>query len=143
MTLRKHTHLLFIAAILTLLSSCQKQSPAPAAEQSEVINNAPTLTLDDGKKWQVDTHTRQSMQSLSSLVEQSPPEKLAQAMAGGINTLFEGCTMSGPAHDQLHIILTDMLSQVNGLYSTTTPEERNTEIQNIKKTLQTYHTHFE
>lgn len=144
-TLSGFTSVFFVAFMLVLLGSCQKKTASPDSKSQEpVIEDAALLlSLNDGEKWQVDDHTRQSIKRLTILVEQTPPEELGQAMAGEINLLFKGCTMTGPAHDQLHLILAEMLGRVNGLYSSDTAEERKVEISAIKNLLDKYGAHFE
>lgn len=124
-------------------SGCEKHdSPARPLSKHEATPEA-TLSLNEGKKWQVDEHTRKSVLQMKRLVENTAPDELGKSMAGEISNLFKGCTMQGPAHDQLHLFLTDLLGNVNGLYSSTTPDERSVEIRAIRKSLKRFDSFFE
>jgi hypothetical protein len=80
---------------------------------------------------------------MTVLVEKTPQDRLGKAMAGEISILFEGCTMQGPAHDQLHVFLTGLLGEVNGLYSSKTREERSVEVKAIRGSIKEFGVFFE
>ena len=80
------------------------------------------LTLDDGKKWQVDESTRESATRLVALVDGAQTlgtveaaRALGQALDQELDTLVKGCKMTGPAHDQLHVFLVALFPRVEAL----------------------------
>ncbi len=134
---------LLLAFFLLIQSGCEKHdSPARPLSKHEATPEA-TLSLNEGKKWQVDEHTRKSVLQMKSLIENTAETELGKAMAGEISNLFKGCTMQGPAHDQLHLFLTDLLGNVNGLYSSETAGERSVEIEAIRRSLKKFDAFFE
>jgi len=81
------------------------------------------LELNDGRKWDMDTHTRASFlgmaQSFSSADRKSLAgdglKKLGTDLRNGVDKLIEGCTMEGAAHDQLHTYLMGYIPAVEKL----------------------------
>ena len=70
------------------------------------------LDLSSWQKWEVDNHTRQSAKTMSDLLNQTGPfaspsdaTALAEALDKERASLVRGCTMTGPAHEQLHAFL--------------------------------------
>ncbi len=63
--------------------------------------------LDDGKRWQMDDHTRASVGRMRDLIAQAgdDPAALGASLEDELETLIGGCTMKGPAHQQLHIFI--------------------------------------
>lgn len=113
-----------------------------AEELAEKASSVP-LSLDGGKKWQTDEHTRSSIRRIAALVESKAPAELGQALSGEINRLFAGCKLEGEAHNQLHIFLSELLAHVNGLYSAEDSESRKEEVAAITKLLAIYGEFFE
>ena len=95
-------------------------SPQPDAhEHGEAVVE---LALNDGEKWQVDDHTRGAASRLTEIVEVTAPidsvddaRVLGSAIDAEIATLIQGCTMTGPAHDQLHVFLVEVFPRVEEL----------------------------
>lgn len=112
-----------IAAMLVFsVASC---GPAKKAEEHEQQAASAGLELDGGKKWMADTHTAQSFVKMDELVSKSPAMtdtgalqdyvKLGTDIQEAINDLIRGCKMTGPAHEQLHLILVKLFPQVKAL----------------------------
>ncbi len=76
-----------------------------------------SFPLDDGKKWQMDEHTRASVGRVDGLVAGAGDDlgALADALDAEIQVLIKGCTMTGPAHDQLHVWLMALIPRIEGL----------------------------
>lgn len=133
------------ASVVLLSTACSddaaKTSADPPAGEPET--SATSLSLDAGKRWQTDEHTRASVARLKALMKTEAPETLGSALAGEINALFAGCTMQGAAHDQLHIYLADLLGHVISLHSSETPDERSLEIDAIQAQLKRFEQYFE
>ncbi len=134
---------LLFAVLTVIQSGCEKTQSLTTSDTEHEWAPEDELTLNKDKKWKVDDHTRNSIARMRVLVDTTKQDKLGIAMAGEIKTLFEDCTMQGPAHDQLHVFLTGLLGGVNGLYSSKTPEERSVEVTAIRKSLKQFDTFFE
>jgi hypothetical protein len=70
------------------------------------------FVLNDGKKWQMDEHTRNAIHNLNNIIKSKEHIKtlddyklLAVKLDEELLSLIRGCTMEGPAHDQLHIFI--------------------------------------
>lgn len=76
------------------------------------------LRLNAGKKWAMDEHTRAVFAKLRDAVSGESPASLqevsalANSLDGHLKELVAGCTMTGEAHDQLHIFLTSFMPSV-------------------------------
>ncbi len=108
------------------------------------------LQLNDGQKWPVDDHTRLSAQKLAELMAGSEPLQSvddARALADKLNeelkSLIQGCTMTGPAHDQLHLFLAALLPKVEELKTQTEIEPLQDIRTNIDSLIVAYEQHFE
>ncbi len=108
------------------------------------------LALDDGEKWQVDEHTRASSARLAALVgdAQTPASAedaraLGAALDAELDLLVQGCTMTGPAHDQLHVFLTAFIPQVTALKEVAEAGDAQPIREEIGSLLEAYEAHFE
>ncbi len=88
-------------------------------------NNKPhaKLTLNDGNKWAMDTHTKTVLQQMkndfsSVVISENNTEALkasGKQQQGHIQRLIKGCTMKGAPHDQLHLLLEKLIPAINTL----------------------------
>ena len=86
------------------------------------------IELNDGRKWPMDDHTRSTFAKMATSFLDSNTSSLAEEglrQAGSnlqldIQDLIKGCTMTGPAHDQLHVFLTGFMPAVGELSKTGT-----------------------
>ena len=105
-----------------LVAACQQEQQAHDDHAGHEMQNAPLkLSLNDGQKWQMDEHTRNSINTLHSIFELSEPVAVEDFNAIGketdaeVNNLIAGCTMEGGAHEQLHLFLGAFIPKVKGL----------------------------
>lgn len=84
------------------------------------------LQLNDGEKWQADQATNTAfirMQAVMSDYGQwmtdttsiSTFNQAGQRLQAELNTLFKTCSMKGPAHDELHVLLEQLIPKVKTL----------------------------
>ncbi|MCB0345368.1 MAG: hypothetical protein KDD66_09620 [Bdellovibrionales bacterium] len=86
-----------------------------------------SLELNQGKKWKADVHTMKSAEKMKKAADNFAKAngdlKLSDyhAQAGRqkeiLDQLIQGCTMSGPAHDQLHVWIVELLPNLKKLES--------------------------
>ena len=152
--IRALSYLVVFFGILFYLSSCGHNAddhghakPESAHENSD---SHLQLTLDNGKKWQVDEHTRLSSQRIHTLVHDAGSiGTVENARALGVHlkkeldTLVQGCTMTGPAHDQLHVFLVALMPKVAELTEQTDIHDLQITRDQIGSILEAYGTHFE
>ena len=108
------------------------------------------LTLNDGEKWQVDEHTRLSAARLSSLVggfetiaSVADARDLSEKLDQELDVLVKGCTMTGAAHDQLHVFLLALFPKVTDLQEKTDVSDLQRIREEIGSVLEAYAEHFE
>ncbi len=125
-------------------------APDSHAADDESHASGPQLELNDGKKWQVDEHTRTSAENITRLVNETELIRStadAQALAEGLDqeleSLVQGCTMTGPSHDQLHVFLVALLPKVNELKTKTDVDDLRITRAGISTLLDAYERHFE
>ena len=110
----------------------------------------PELRLDDGKKWQVDEHTRASAARIKEMVGESgaldsleAARALGERLDGELDVLVKGCTMTGAAHDQLHVWLVALVPRVEALKVETDVADLRSVRAEIDSLLAAYEAHFE
>ncbi len=108
------------------------------------------LTLNNGDKWPVDEHTRTSAKKIAGLVNSSETihsvedaRTLAGALDEELDVLVRGCTMTGPAHDQLHMFLVALFPKVEELKEKTDTSDLQSTREEIGSLLEAYENHFE
>lgn len=107
------------------------------------------LKLDGDKKWQMDDHTRsmfKKMETSFAASDHSSVDGLHQAgveLQGQVNELIKGCTMNGPAHDQLHQFLTGYIPAVESLAGAKDLESGRAQAMKVKAALDGYGNYFE
>ncbi len=81
------------------------------------------LALNNGSKWEMDEHTRtmsKQMKHTFLSAEHSNLEslnKLGKKLQSQLDVLIRGCTMTGEAHDQLHVFLSTHMPAIHALES--------------------------
>jgi hypothetical protein len=91
-----------------------EESVTSAAEELSV-------QLDDGKKWKANVETSQGVNKMMASVKKTTAKKikvledyrqLGASLQKDFNGIFQNCTMTGEAHDQLHNFLLPMVDMV-------------------------------
>lgn len=78
-----------------------------------------SLQLDHGVKWRLDEHTRAQFQIMHERLSSATSGKeLGSKLQHDVEQLIAGCTMTGDAHQQLHVFLAQFMPAVNALQET-------------------------
>jgi len=108
------------------------------------------LTLNDGEKWPTDEHTRLAAARLATRVDAAEnihSQEDALVLAGELDkeleSLVQGCTMTGPAHDQLHVFLLALFPKVAALKEEKEVEKLQRIRTDIDALFDAYEKHFE
>ncbi|PHQ81952.1 MAG: hypothetical protein COB69_03200 [Phycisphaera sp.] len=107
------------------------------------------LSLNDGKKWLMDDHTRTSIASLKGIVDGASIDSLESATAlggelkGAMTELIQGCTMEGPSHNMLHGFLGKFMPKLDSLTEAVNLEAAQGTFTEIKSMLAGYSNIFE
>lgn len=103
----------------------------------------------EGKKWEVDEHTHNSMQKISQTAKSSYVKTLEEFNELGVmlqnemKNLIAECTMQGEAHNQLHNYLTIIIPHIDGLVEAETKEDGEKHLQGVKAAVNDFYTTFE
>jgi len=108
------------------------------------------FVLNDGKKWQMDEHTRNSIKNLESLLKSKEQinsigeyKLIGENLDEELILLIRGCTMEGPAHDQLHVFLGYFYPMVQSLKKEENIEFSKNNLSEMESLFIEYHKHFE
>lgn len=121
----------------------EQQSQKPDRIGEEGIDG---MTLNSGKKWEMDKHTRQSFNDMTKsflnidigLLNQDELKSQGAILKESLDGLISGCTMEGEPHDQLHIFLMGYIPEVESLLETGSINNA----ENIQHYLQNYSKYF-
>ena len=106
------------------------------------------LSLNDGERWVADDHTRSIVEKMKSEVSEfdKSPEKdykvLSDSLTNQLNVLIAGCTMKGPAHDELHKWLVPLTENLKAL-STNDEAATHAAVNSIKTSLDSFDSFFQ
>ena len=108
------------------------------------------LGLNDGAKWSVDAHTRDAFTRMGALVAAGPSEESSGSyqsfggvLHGEAQELIGGCRLTGPAHDELHVLLAELLPRIAVLRAGAELAESRTVHGEIRRIFAEYETFFE
>jgi hypothetical protein len=105
------------------------------------------LRLNNGQKWMMDDHTRSTFVKMAASflnkdhlsVEGEGLKKAGSDLQVQIGELIKGCTMTGEAHDQLHVYLMGYMPAVDALSESGRIEDA----KKVKHYLEIYDEYFE
>jgi len=122
----------------------QNDSDAGTAHMSEEPPVATwPVSLNAGEKWEMDGHTRKSINRMNQLINGDETVTLGKSLAGEFHDLMQGCTMQGEPHNQLHVFLNELMPEILALSSDQSDEGIKGEREKIRKLLQEYNLYFE
>jgi len=113
-------------------SHAQQKSEKHSAQPVLAVNDGlEYLSLDNGQKWKMDEHTRTAFSEMAAFflnsnymsMDAKELEKIGIALKERVDVLIGGCTMSGQAHDQLHIYLMEYIPVVDALLTSGKAED--------------------
>ena len=111
--------------------------------EAKSVESEPTVTLDNGKRWKANPETTSGIANMMVLVDKQIAEKGdAKAAKAGLEKefglIFERCTMTGEAHNQLHNYLIPIHQKFSGFDAGDA-----TQLAEMKTYLGTYGNYFE
>jgi hypothetical protein len=143
-------NLLIVAALFVSCGDDSSKSQTRDDEvQSSHLSETPEdgLRLNNGHKWMMDDHTRSSFVKMAASflntdhlsIEGEGLKKSGSDLQVQIGELIKGCTMTGDAHDQLHVFLTGYIPAVAALKESGRIEDA----KKVKDYLEIYDEYFE
>jgi hypothetical protein len=126
---------------------CADDHASHSAITTTVSDGLDGLILNKGSKWEMDGHTKDIFAKMAESFLDLDHASLNEAglkQAGAdlqrdINELIQGCTMSGDAHNQLHVYLTGYIPAVADL----SEFGRTDDAEKVKHYLEKYDKYFE
>ncbi len=113
---------------LTMLMNCSddhaKTESHDQQHKTVVHETTPAgLALNQGEKWKMDEHTRLSFARMvdtflntdHASMQVAGLKAVGDDLQSELDVLIQGCTMTGEAHNQLHIYLTGYIPAVQAL----------------------------
>ncbi len=106
------------------------------------------LSLNNGDRWEMDDHTRRMSSKMKVTFFDADHSDQASLNALGVqletqmNELIKGCTMSGEAHDQLHLFLADHVPTIQNLAKADDYDTARKLAIKLKGNYETYTKHF-
>lgn len=107
------------------------------------------LTLSNGELWDADEHTFGSVQEMKQLVELHKKSgnsgdcaALQNSLQVELKDLIRGCTMTGPAHEQLHVWIQSLAPTIEELGKEGSKECRPEALKRIETAIESFRTHF-
>jgi len=153
--MKKTTQLLLAVAILFLSISCKnttekkssQEQPQKTVEQH--YNKVEELKLNNGNLWEANIETTEGINAMLQLMadfsEVENPEAYATLktnLESEFKTIIKECTMTGEAHDQLHLFIVPMRDLFNGLTASDL-ESSKAHFNKLNAHLKTYKKYFE
>lgn len=144
---------LFLTLLLVLgafaFAACGHDDNHPANDHAHGDAAGATLTLNDGKKWQADQHTNDAMAGIGKALAEQPASTteelntLGRELKTRVDALVQGCTMTGPEHQQLHVFLEEFIPAVQHLAAETDHAKARQAHQQVSHLAEEYTKYFE
>lgn len=111
------------------LAACKNNTKEPEKTEevttevtAESAHEAKEVTLDNGKLWVANPETTEGIKNMQKIISERKQEAtgavLKEALENEFQMIFEKCTMTGEAHNQLHNYLLPLKMKLNQLDGT-------------------------
>ena len=140
------TPAIIIVVFFSIFSCTSKQKTS--SPESNAGEEQLSIQLDNGKPWLANAETTTGIQHMQMLVNNFPDDAdlttcrvLKSELETKYNFIFEKCTMTGEAHEQLHAYLLPMKDMISRVDSQD-PEVSKAAVAELKKHLALYGKYF-
>lgn len=142
---------IFLAVTAIVFAACNHVHSHDKVKQDAAVvslaqhEHQDVVKLNNGKKWKANPETTEGIKKMQALVKtqlesgKNDALKLQQSLEKEFKTIFQKCTMTGEAHDQLHNYLIPLKDKIKKLDADTP----NAELQELMAYLDSYRTYFE
>jgi hypothetical protein len=136
--MKKLNAVLLSISLPILIISCNDPNPEVSSHEHKLTSSISSIassdikgmSLNNGQKWLLDSHTRASLSKMKSSISKveigsAQPQllkTLGSDLSQQLEELIQGCTMVDKEHDQLHLFLTAYIPAVKELSSTGSSE---------------------
>jgi len=127
-----------ITGFTLIFTACRENSAAHHEHQIET--DELQIPLNNGLRWEMDDHTRSMFKAMADRVEAGGEVKaVGSGLQSDLDSLIQGCTMTGEAHDQLHVFLTHLIPAIQEVSESGSDES----LKNVEELLNEYPKYFE
>jgi hypothetical protein len=148
-------YLVFFFSLVFFLSACNNQVASSHDEHKDTAANTKTeavhheeataVQLNNGEKWKANPETITGVNNMLQIVDSALAGRIAGAplqdtLKAEFKMIFDKCTMTGTAHDQLHNYLIPLKKKLDDLKEEEDTDETLKEIQAHLKTFGNYFT---
>ncbi len=132
--------------LITFSFSACKNNASGEAEEKEHHDAPSAITLNNGAKWIANPETTTGIKNMQSICagytgEASALPAVSAALINELSGIFDKCTMTGEAHENLHAYLLPLRDQLNLLADC--KGSCTAEVEHVSKYLETYFHYFE
>ncbi len=145
-------NIFYITGVSILLTACSSESESTTSNGTDIIESNEAeegLELNNGKKWKVVEGMLPPILVMSNSIESFDGSSLEdyQSLGDGlmvnVNKLTSSCSMTGKAHDILHVWLLPYIDLVDQMSHVKSTDEGKTKLMEIKASIKSYNTYFE
>ena len=152
--MKKITQLLLAVTIIFFAVSCKNTSEKkptvkqPQKTETQHKKHVEKLQLNNGNLWEANIETTNGIDTMLQLMndfsEKENPEAyivLKQNLETQFKTIIKECTMTGEAHEQLHVFIVPLQGMFNGL-TVVNNDTRTENFNKLNSHLKEYKTYF-
>lgn len=118
-----------LGLLILSMTACKNNTKEPEKTEevtkevtAESVHEAKEVTLDNGKLWVANPETTEGIKNMQKIIAERKQEAtgavLKEALENEFQMIFEKCTMTGEAHNQLHNYLLPLKMKLNQLDGT-------------------------
>ena len=118
-----------LGLLLLSLAACKQNTKAPEKTEevtteaaAESVHESKEVMLNNGKLWEANPETTEGIKNMQKIISERKQEAtgavLKEALENEFQMIFEKCTMTGEAHNQLHNYLLPLKMKLNQLDGT-------------------------
>lgn len=102
------------------------------------------LRLDNGKPWKVEPKMMIHLRAMETALQSTSvsPKETSKVLQGCLQSLVASCTMTGPAHDELHKWLVPFMETANALAESHSEKQQRKLLDRLRDSYQSFNVHF-
>ena len=129
---------IFITLFALIFTAC-RENPA-AHHEHQIDTEELQIYLNNGLRWEMDDHTRTMFKAMADRVKAGGDiNDVGNGLRSDLDSLIQGCTMTGEAHDQLHVYLSHLIPAIQEVSEIGSDES----LKNVEELLNEYPKYFE
>jgi len=139
-------YILFILIFISCKPNFEKKLETVPTQKDISLIDTLQLKLNHNKKWTVNPETHQGIRNIDSIIKKfkhnTAYKDLGEKLSQQTNYIITNCTMTGDAHNQLHVILLPILDEIDNLKIDNNPNKEQA-FKRLQNLISKYFSHFE